>query len=427
MFGRISLRIRSPRRTRRGLTALTVAIFLSGVLAIAISGWQIDVARARIEGEVRHLAEVVAAEGYGLHHWLHETSAGGFICGPDDDPPCTRSLEADEPGELAGHAAIASWRRDGERVLLARGWSIEHLIADVGTGPTDGVIVLRPGDDVVNHSTWPGTIRAVNAIFGTGAGLAMAAADDALSDFNSARDRAVLASRYARLDKDALLREPQAGHPVHAMETSLNMGGNQITNVEQLHASGATIPTISAQNGTLEADRLDLHNGSSLNGAFNSQTVTLLSPPGLVDDHGNCLIPGQVNDHGDCLIPVTVQASGNATVSGGMRIGAVTEGVPTGRVTINGTTTTSKLTACIDPDADLCGGGDLEMLTIKDGSTLTNVQVFGVSTVDPEATDPSTVTTTSAKTGLFDEVERPRMTTTGCFRSVTPFVYGTRC
>ena len=399
MVGRISPRVRSPRCGRRGLSALTVALLLSGVLALAASAWQIDVTRARLDGEVQHMAEVVAAEGYGLHHWLHENPPGGPTCDPGEEPPCGRPLTLTERSELANHAAIAPWRRyepeppDPPAVILAQGWSIEYLIANTGTGPTDGVIVLRPDDNVVNHETWAGTIRAVNAIFGTGAGVSMAAADDALSDFNSARDRAVLASRYARLDKDALLREPQAGHPVLAMETSLNMGGNQVSDVEQLHATGATLPTISAQDGTLEADRLEPGDGLSLTGDFNPRTVTLRGSS-------------------------SVRTSGDATVSGGMRIEAAS---------ISGTTTTSTLTACIDPDADLCGGGDLEMLTIKDGSTLTNVQVFGTSTVDPQATDPSTVTTTRATTGLFDEIERPRMTVTGCFRSVTPFVYGARC
>ena len=93
----------APRSNCRGLSALTAVMLLAGILATVMMSWQITVAHERIRGQARHLAEVVAAEGYGLHHWLHAERITGTVT----TPATPRALDAGESGRLAAHSAIA--------------------------------------------------------------------------------------------------------------------------------------------------------------------------------------------------------------------------------------------------------------------------------------------------------------------------------
>ncbi|WP_419739492.1 hypothetical protein [Ruegeria sp.] len=423
-----------PRRPRRGLSALTGVMLLASVMAGIAASWQIDIARARIEGEARHLAEVVAAEGYGLHHWLHAnppiTAPGTDPCQATGAAPCGRALTSEEQARLARAATIAPWRRDATdtandptRVLLARGWTLTHLIGDTGNGPADGVIVLHPGMHVVTHPTWRAARQALDNAFGLdGAGdeetqrAAALIARDALGrGFDPKHDRAILASRFARLDTQALFRERVAGHPPLPMTTGINMGGRTILGTGRLGALSATVPTLRGQgDNPLRADRLAPQAGMTLNGVFAPRIVTL-SGTG------------------------TAQIDADATVTETLRVGTnLITGLATqsGAATITGRTTARTLIACADPDAELCGGGDLEIRRLKPDQTLADVVVFGTTTVTRADTravtttggaETSTVRETRAGTGVFDEITRPRLRVTGCYRSVTPFVYGSRC
>ena len=112
-----------PRRARRGLGTLAAAVLVTSIIATAMAAWQVAVAAERIRGHARHLAEAVAAEGYGLHHWLHAERIAGTVTAPAEGT--ARALTAAEEGRLAAHSATAAWRRsiaDPTRPVLPRGW-----------------------------------------------------------------------------------------------------------------------------------------------------------------------------------------------------------------------------------------------------------------------------------------------------------------
>ena len=240
-------RPRSGRRARRGLSALTAVLLLAGLLATVAMNWQIVVARERLRGQARHLAGVVAAEGYGLHHWLHEERVAGTTPDPGEDT--AGELSGDERTRLASHPAIATWRRssiDRNRILLPRGWEIVHLVGrTTGEDLPDGILVLRPSDDIVNRPTWDALARALDVVLGSGTGAAAAdLASAALADYDATRDRAYFTSRFARLDTNALLRQRHAGHPTLPMETDIDLGGNDLSNVKTLRARTGAFPEI---------------------------------------------------------------------------------------------------------------------------------------------------------------------------------------
>ena len=458
MIDRMYPSVISPRRARRGVGALMFVLFLSSIVTIIISSWQIDVARGRFQGEMRHLVEVVENEAYGLHYWLHDNPpAPGTTCpalgtpgSPVPVPPCGRVLSTTERTGLASHAATTPWGRaatfgnpdptNRDRVIMARGWSIVHLIVDIGDRLNDGVIVLRPDDDVVARATWEESQALLDEIFGVEEGVAAAAADAVISNFNPARDHAVLASRFSRIDNQALLRKPHAGHPVLPMETSLDMSNgklapdrvlHKVLNVGHLHASVVETGSVSGPTaGELLINDLvlDPDDGLSINGAFNPRAAfAVTSLPPCPDP----LIPGS-EPCGKRLVKI----DNDAVISNVLRVETATIAKLS---TIENPSTPgqpppppARLTACVNQRADLCGGGDLEILDIKDGSILENVHVFGNTQINPALVTPtsttsSTITTTIGGTGNFDEIEETSVDVRICFLSVTPLVIGAKC
>ena len=392
-------RPRPPRRARRGLAALLSVTVVAGLLASAVIALQLAEAGERIRGHARHLAEAVAAEGYGLHHWLHAERTAGAVTAPAEGT--ARALTAAEDGRLAAHSATARWRRaiaDATRPVLPRGWEIVHLVGTAG-GLPDGILVLRPSDATVALPTWNATREALDVTLGTAEAGAAALATNALAggtpaDYDATRDRAVPASRYARLDTGAVLREDHAGHARVPMETGLRMGGNDIGDVAALEAETARIPEITgdcpdAAAGTLCAESLVL-------GA------------GLTTDDDATL---------------TTAAAGDVTLAGD--VSGITR-IRTEDATVSGTVTASEMTACADAEADLCGGGDLDLESGNGTPDWTEAAIFG-DTIIRDGNQLTGVTRTTASTGVFGILAGSSLTVGGCLRSVSPFIHGAGC
>ncbi len=392
-----------PRRDRRGLMALFSAMMVASLGVTAAMLWQLGLAGERLRGEARHLAEIMAAEGHGMHHWLHEarTAVPPGVIAPAEGT--ARELTAAEAVALGGHSATARWRRtaaDATRPVLPRGWEIVHLVG-TANGLPDGVLVLRPSNDVVALPTWRATREALDVTLGTAeAGAAalatIALAASPLDDYDPTRDRALPASRFARLDSDAVLREIHAGHARLAMGTNIRMGGNDLSGVGGLEGERASIPRIDGNcpppppppatlSGTLCADTLDL--GATL--AANALS-TLTSA--FAED-----------------VTITRDVSGITRMR-------------TGDVTVSGTVTTPDLAACADPDADLCGGGDLDIEAGTGTPAWTEASIFG-DTIIRNGNRLVGVTLTTGATGVFGALGNGTLTVGGCMRSVWPFIH----
>ena len=389
-----------PRRDRRGVSALSMVMMLAALMTPMILSWQIALAEARMRGQAQYLAQAVAAQGYGLHHWLHaaRTATPPEIATPT--PP--RRLSAAERRALATHRATAGWRRapeDPTRVLLPRGWQIIPLVGSAGGDLPDGVVVLRASDEVATHPIWPGLNRALDRaldlLLEEGDGSALSIASTALGDFDPDRDRAMLASRTARLDSTAVLRERHAGHPRTTMATDINLGGHEVLNVNRFEAQTGVLPEMTGsgitgiggvlRTGPLEAQAGFVVAGSAAAGTLTADTTTLA---------------GQ---------------------------GTGIDRIKAGTVTARGTLSTPDLTACATPGADLCGGGALDLRAATGTPDWTRATVFG-DVVIRDGNRLVGVTTTHATTGIFNQVgPAPVLDVEGCFRSVTPFVHGAGC
>ena len=380
---------------RRGLTALSAVLIVAGVLSAAAASWQIALVAERLRGQARHLAEAVAAEGYALHHWLHDERIGAtrVITWPTDG--AARELSAAERGWLAIHSATADWRRssaDPLRVLLPRGWEIVHLIGRRGGQLPDGVIVLRPSDDLVARPAWD---AALDVVLGVTGGAAGDLAGNALADYDAARDRAFFASRFARLDTRAVLREAHAGHAILPMETDLVMSANDLLNVGALSGTGGRIPEIA---GTCPGEPSD------------TLCATILN----------------VRDGLTAEDKTTLGTLGAGAVTFSRDVTGITR-MRVGEAEISGTVTTSALTACADPGADLCGGGDLDLEAATGGPDWTEAAIFG-DVIIRDGNRLTGITTTTAATGFFGTIAAaPRLYVDDCFRSVVPFVHGAEC
>ena len=369
---------------------------VSGLLAIAMATWQVAVAAERIRGHARHLAEAVAAEGYALHHWLHDERVAGTVTSPADDT--ARALTTAEEGRFAVHSATARWRRtaaDATRPVLPRGWEIVHLVGAAGD-LADGVLVLRPSDDTVALATWDAIRQALDVTLGTEDDGAAALATNALSgsatdDYDADRDRAVPASRFARLDTGAVLRELHAGHARLPMETGIAMGGNNLAGIALLDAETGTIPEItgSCTGTTLCAESLDL--AAALTAA---DDATL-----------------------DIATAADVEIAGD--------VSSLSAHWRTQDASVTGTVTTPVLTACADADADLCSGGDLDLEAGSGTPDWTEAAIFGdvVIRVGNRLTG---VKRTTASTGVFGALAGA-LTVSGCLRVVSPFKHGAGC
>ena len=414
---------RSGRRTRRGLSALTAVLLLAGLLATVAMNWQIAVANERLRGQARHLAEVVAAEGYGLHHWLHQERIAGTVTDPGEDSAV--DLSGDERTRLAAHSAIATWRRSSsnpEEVLLPRGWEIVHLIGRAtGEDLPDGILVLRPDNDIVSRPTWDALARALDVVLGSGTGAAAAdLASAALADFRPdcdeearddaipACDRAYFASRFARLDMNAVLRQRHAGHPTLPMEAEIILGGHDLEGVGRLDGARIT--------GTVEA--VTLETGVLVLPAQNGE------PPDQDDPDADPPIP-RLTVNGDATLD-TVVATG-VTITGDV---TGIDWTQRGDVTVSGTVRSPVLTACVNEEVntdedDLCEEGDLDLEDATSTTNWTQATIFG----DWDRDQLTVTTTTTAATGIFGEITGTPdgLTVKKCFMSVTPFVHGARC
>ena len=262
----MSGRIPYPRRNRRGLTALMAMLGLSVLLASAFLAWQTGQARNRIAGQGALLADMMAARAYALHHWLHEArTGGGFVLPPQDT---ARRMTATEQGTLRNHAATAPWH------IPARGWQVVPLVAGenrTGSGIPRGVIVLRPpaGTDLRLRAE---VARRIGAGEASDAAELAGTATALSPPFVATRDIAVLAHRFARIDRGAVLHHPQAGYPATGLVSRLDMDGNTITGLDGIPGDLAVTGTLEAGGqtvtGALTADRLKLVRGLTVDGTL---------------------------------------------------------------------------------------------------------------------------------------------------------------
>lgn len=396
-----------PRRPRRGYAALSAMLFATGLLMAVLMSWQLGQAQERVAGTARHLAATVAAEGYALHHWLHrERTAGSPPAAPATGT--ARRLTSDETSRLAGYGATAPWRRDGDRRVPPRGWRVIPLIGADG----QGAIVLRPpayltaAPGGVETPAWTLMKDALETALGATSGAALAR--DALGDFGAGEDHAWLAARFARLDANAVLRQTHAGHLAQPIEADIALGGNTITGVAQLAA------------GRLASDT----------------TAQAMKTPGPLVVGGDMTVAGAMTVNALGIGCIRIDDSGTGCSETGLALtvpGPVLEvdRVSTGDLEVTGTTSLSgggRLLACTRPDADLCGGGDLDLsgadgtLTWKDAVIFGTVRLLGAGGMTLDA-DVGIV----AGSGVFETLEAETLDVSGCLRSAAPFLYGENC
>ncbi len=387
------------------MPALFSVAMITALAVTAAQLWQVSLAGERLRGEARHLAQTVAAEGYGMHHWLHEEGTAVPPGMPAPAEGTARELTAAEAGRFARHSATARWRRtaaDATRPVLPRGWEIVHLVGTAG-GLPDGVLVLRPSNDVVALPTWRATREALDVTLGTAeagaAALATAAlAASPLDDYDAARDRALPASRFARLDTDAVLRETHAGHAELVMETGIRMGGNALAGVATLESERATIARIDGNCPPPPAPPATL-SGILCAGSLDLGVTLTVTPPART----------------------TLSAAEAADVRVTTDVSGVTR-VRTGDATVSGMVTTPELAACADASADLCGGGDLDLETATGVPVWTEAAIFG-DTIIRNGNRLTGVTLTSGGTGVFGSLGNGSLSVSDCMRSVNPFIH----
>ena len=237
---------KQARRARRGMAVLSLTMLLAAVLGAAALAWETGVARDRIAGQAALLAEVVAAEGYALHHWLHNWQ---------DNPPSgsalppprgfarlltnreTTRVEPTGTTGLENHAASAPYWR------LARGWEVTRLMglpqgAVVGTR-IHGILVLHPPAGAPELLREEVELRLGAAPRGGAAGLWANTAPGFTLD--GARDIAVLAAAFARIDPTAVLRSQRAGFAPPQMAETLDLGGHNLIGAGEIEASIASL------------------------------------------------------------------------------------------------------------------------------------------------------------------------------------------
>ena len=382
-------------------------LFATGLLMAVLMSWQLGQAQERVAGTARHLAAVVAAEGYALHHWLHGARAGGTLANAPA-VSSARQLDPAETSRLAGYGATAPWRRDGDRIIAPRGWEVIPVIGADG----QGAIVLRPpayltdAPGGVETPAWTLMKDALETALGAASGAALAR--DALGDFDAGEDHAWLAARFARLDANAVLRQSHAGHLAQPMEADIALGGNTITGVAQLEA------------GRLASDT----------------TAQVMKTPGPLVVGGDMTVAGVMTVNALGIGCIRIDNSGTGCSGTGLALtvpGPVldVDRVQAGDLEVTGTTSLSgggRLLACTNPAGDLCGGGDLDLsgadgtLTWKDAVIFGTVHLLGADgmTLDADVG-------IAARSGVFETLEAETLDVSGCLRSAAPFLYGENC
>ena len=355
-------RRKQARRARRGMAALLLTMLLAAVLGAAALAWEIGLARDRIAGQAALLAEAVAAEGYALHHWLHNNP-------PVPPPPggSARVLTGVENTGLENHAASAPYWR------LARGWEVTRLMglaqgAVAGTR-IHGILVLHPPPlplgaplrlrEEMELRREEVELRLGAAPRGGAAGLLANTAPGFTLD---ARDIAVLAAAFARIDPTVVLRSQRAGFAPPQMAESLDLGGNNLIGVGEIEVRTARLP--------------------------------LLRPPAPA--LGTPAIPIELTGGLDIRDDLTATGSPTtlATLDVGGRFVAAdiltAAHVRGNRVTITGTLSgVAALVACAPLGNDPCNGGSLDFSAgTGPGATWSRLVVFGTAEIDRLAGDP---------------------------------------
>ncbi len=227
-----------PRRSRRGLATLSLALAVSALVSVVLLFWQIGEARAMRDGEARLVATAAEARAYALHHWLHEERDDpGFV--PPASGKARRLTDADEDG-LDNHPASTPGLTD------PRGWTLTEMIAlpeGQGTGEPlpHGIVVIKAPKDAALQNIRDRQIKLIRNALAAGrpeeaASLAATAPD---TSFDPDRDIAIFAWPYGRIDPRLVLRSHRAGHPPPHMTSDLKMGGNNVTGVGALEAAGS--------------------------------------------------------------------------------------------------------------------------------------------------------------------------------------------
>ena len=251
-------RRKQARRARRGMAALLLTMVLAAVLGAAALAWEIGLARDRIAGQAALLAEAVAAEGYALHHWMHNWQDNPP---PGSTPPpprgFARELTVAETDLLEDHAASAPFWR------LARGWEVTRLMglaqgAVAGTR-IHGILVLRapPGaPELLRQEVGlrlgaappPPPLAPLPPAPACGAAVCRAAGllADTAPTFTliDVRDIALPAFAFARIDPTVVLRSQRAGFAPPQMADNLDMGGNNLIGAGEIEVGTTRLPPL---------------------------------------------------------------------------------------------------------------------------------------------------------------------------------------
>ncbi|MXX88706.1 MAG: hypothetical protein F4213_03280 [Boseongicola sp. SB0677_bin_26] len=239
----------------RGLSSLLIVILVAGLLAQMAFAWNLSVREERVHGAATTLADVIRAEAYGLHHWLHRERVDGLNEHLPLQADTTRFLDADENARLAADPAVTPWRRaaaDSTRVIMPRGWTLVRMIARTrgDNAVEDAVLVLRAPVGAPAARLAPVFLHLDSLIAREGgqaetlATTAFAVTGDAVPDFDPDRDRAFLASKFARIDSTIVLRDRHAGQPRPSMATDLDVP--DIFNINSMTAKAAANDTLFA-------------------------------------------------------------------------------------------------------------------------------------------------------------------------------------
>ncbi|MDE0694938.1 MAG: hypothetical protein OXH76_03785 [Boseongicola sp.] len=343
-------------------------MLVSGGIAALMLAWQVAEARIRLAGEADAVVAAVAARGYALHHWLNA----------DPDPALrpqapgagrARRLAGAERTALAGHGASSEWQ------ALPRGWEVVELVAEPegqdGTPLPHGVIVLTvPADAQERLVDLPEAVRTALATeLGDDAAATLAATAGA--GFVAARDIALFAWRFGRVDESGVLRSRRAGFSPPRMAQALDLDGNDVT-------GGRRIEAASLQAG--EVGPLDDGNAATVEPRFlNGMTV----------EGGVAAAPA------DFTLGNPLSVAGALSAQG---VNAAGTGIDGGAATVAGEMTAGALGAC-EPVATGCNGGDLTIDAAAGDPDWTVLAVYGEAALRELTTTEITAVRTATFTG----------------------------
>ena len=357
--------VRTCRR-RRGFAMLGVVTLLAGAITALMLAWQVAEARIRLGGEADAVVAAVTARGYALHHWLN-ADPDPTLRPQAPAPGRARRLTIAERAALAGHGATAGW------LALPNGWEVVELVAEPqgqdGAPLPYGVVVLTiPADAQDRLVDLPRAVRtalATDLAGGTAAGLAATA----VAGFDPARDIALFAWRFGRVDESGLLRSRRAGFSPPRMSQDLDLGGEDVTGGARIEAAtlvaGSVGPLDDGDAATVEPRFL---NGMTVEGGVEAVPADFTL--------GNPLSVGR-------------------TLSG-QSVTATGDGVQASAVTIVGETTGAALGAC-NAVATGCNGGDLTLDAATGDPDWSELAVYGEAAL----LDLTTTELTAVRTATF--------------------------